>query len=69
MQRGTTHSEETKAKMSIARRKRTISAETAAKISASHMGRKHSDEHRASVSAGLKRYYAERKAEKESNAE
>jgi hypothetical protein len=56
------HSEETKAKMSAAKKGVPKSEETKAKMSAANMGKVHSDETKAKMSAAGKERWAKRKA-------
>ena len=62
MTRRRKHSEETKAKMSAAKKGVPKSEETKAKMSAANMGKVHSDETKAKMSAAGKERWAKRKA-------
>ena len=53
-QKGRTHSEETKAKMSATQKGRTLSEEHKVKLSASHKGKTLSEEHKAKIGAAKK---------------
>ena len=56
------HSEETRAKISAAKKGVPKSEETKAKMSAANMGKVHSDETKAKMSAAGKERWAKRKA-------
>jgi group I intron endonuclease len=68
-QKGRTHSEETKAKMSAVKKGnqhragKNHSEETRAKMSAANKGNTHSDEAKAKMSAARKAYYAKKRGE------